>query len=790
MGLFFQSRKSVFSRMFLSFTFVLVILIIGSSFGLYAVFENAGLRMVADANKKILSQISYSANYMNENARNFAFSVFSDPDVTQLMYQHEEDPRLLINMDRLNRLMQTNSFIYSFYIYNSRINQYYWVGDTSYEYPPGTNAKENMLLSVNPNRKKFTPYPRKLELKLRSSDGNPQTVNVFTYVVYELTSNKNVPEGAVIVNVKGEYLDHIIQSLQEKNRIPDTNTFIVDEKGFIISGGKQFLTDTSKMDYVQSILQSNEDSGYSIATINGEKMMVTFVSSDVLGWKFFNVTPYDVITSPIDGIKRTMMILCVGLLLIGFAVSFLISSKISSPIRTLVGSVKNLTKGERIGKNMDEVAWLSQAFTVTHHKAQLLEASERDREYQRRNELLSSLLLDPQTSYEIAHLQSLFAKHNFDFEFGRSYLLLSWRLDHYAEMEAGYSNRDRTLLRYAIANSVNEWLRKEYRCETVDLGEDRLISVLQGGADSFPDEQQDKLEHAIKDIQHWIAANLKLSVTASIGYVHADLSLIQQAYQEVYKISQYRLIFNHGALLKPSSLAKQNTDAYRLSAAKEKQFLDAILAGKFEDMAAVYAEITDELRSYSHDTIVSAILYIIYLTYNSVITLERNSVNKFHVDFNALTMDISRMETLEQITERFHRLFAHISTVMQEQKPKRNTAVAGAIAKLIESNYQDKMLCLEEIANTMNMSKVYIGKLFREAYGQSVADYITDVRFKKATELMNRGITNLNDILNEIGMENSNYFYKLFKVKMGVSFSEYKTKHLEQIVSGKERLGG
>ncbi|CAK4847094.1 unnamed protein product [Aphanomyces euteiches] len=83
----------------------------------------------------------------------------------------------------------------------------------------------------------------------------------------------------------------------------------------------------------------------------------------------------------------------------------------------------------------------------------------------------------------------------------------------------------------------------------------------------------------------------------------------------------------------------------------------------------------------------------------------------------------------------------------------------------------------------MNLSKMYVGKLFREACGQSVADYIIDIRMRKAIELLNEDSKNrtLVDLLDEVGVENKKYFYILFKKKMGVSFSDYRLKHLNLV---------
>ncbi|WP_446692503.1 helix-turn-helix domain-containing protein [Ruminiclostridium cellobioparum] len=86
----------------------------------------------------------------------------------------------------------------------------------------------------------------------------------------------------------------------------------------------------------------------------------------------------------------------------------------------------------------------------------------------------------------------------------------------------------------------------------------------------------------------------------------------------------------------------------------------------------------------------------------------------------------------------------------------------------------DKCLCQDAVANRLHISRDYLGKMFREAYSKSFADYLTEVRLQKAVEYMDNSRMSITGILDEIGWENKNYFYTTFKLKYGITTSQYR----------------
>ena len=94
--------------------------------------------------------------------------------------------------------------------------------------------------------------------------------------------------------------------------------------------------------------------------------------------------------------------------------------------------------------------------------------------------------------------------------------------------------------------------------------------------------------------------------------------------------------------------------------------------------------------------------------------------------------------------------------------------------KQIESRFQDKNLNLRVIADELQMSHIYLGKMFKDLTGKAVAEYITEVRMTRFKQLLDMGGLSTKEILDQCGLEESNYFYTLFRKHFGVPLSQYK----------------
>lgn len=76
-------------------------------------------------------------------------------------------------------------------------------------------------------------------------------------------------------------------------------------------------------------------------------------------------------------------------------------------------------------------------------------------------------------------------------------------------------------------------------------------------------------------------------------------------------------------------------------------------------------------------------------------------------------------------------------------------------------------LSLEVLSRRLNVSPYYLSRVFSQEAGFSLISYLTEVRMKKARELLARRAGNVSQVAYAVGYENPHYFSRVFKSFFG-----------------------
>ena len=83
---------------------------------------------------------------------------------------------------------------------------------------------------------------------------------------------------------------------------------------------------------------------------------------------------------------------------------------------------------------------------------------------------------------------------------------------------------------------------------------------------------------------------------------------------------------------------------------------------------------------------------------------------------------------------------------------------------------------VSDLAKKCLLSESAFRKRFREIFGQTPGEYVTEKRLTKAAELLKSTDIPITTIASELGFYDNAYFYKLFKNKYKVTPSRYRDK--------------
>lgn len=127
------------------------------------------------------------------------------------------------------------------------------------------------------------------------------------------------------------------------------------------------------------------------------------------------------------------------------------------------------------------------------------------------------------------------------------------------------------------------------------------------------------------------------------------------------------------------------------------------------------------------------------------------------------------------------RLCELINTAIENVRSMQKTdsivhSQKDVIKDYIDRNYK-KDISAKDVAGILGYSDVYFSKVFKQLFDDNFINYLTKIRIGRAKLLLKDISFNIKEVGKSVGYADSNYFTKVFKRSVGMSPSEYRSKH-------------
>lgn len=124
-------------------------------------------------------------------------------------------------------------------------------------------------------------------------------------------------------------------------------------------------------------------------------------------------------------------------------------------------------------------------------------------------------------------------------------------------------------------------------------------------------------------------------------------------------------------------------------------------------------------------------------------------------------------------------LFAQILCELSEMKlknaeTKKSEVLDMRIKKYIEKNISHK-ITLSDVSENIGKNPNYLNQVFKKINNMSIISYVNIRKMNKAAVLITDGHNTIKAAANAVGINDINYFSRLFKSKMGMTISEFKS---------------
>lgn len=767
--------KKYRTRIFLWITSVMMITTILFSTIIYINAEKTVMNNEYESSQKFLKQMKFNIDFINDMVKNLCLSTFYSRDVQSLMnFTGEETFEQIEIMGKLSSSISSNPYVQSIYVYNNRKKVYYSTY-SSFKYEDDNLKK---LISEYKTVPVLKPIVRRAETYTVGEF--KQYKDVVTYFMYELTDNQNQMNGAVILNIK---LDWLINNLDQINMFKGKTKdrmFILDNKGEFISTFKDASSQYNE-DFENELAASfnlkqkeNPDNylDFYKHRIGKKDYLVSYFKISEANWVLFKVQPFDEVFDYINKLKIMIIIITVIALLLILIVAFTISNRLYKPVEGLLKQVNyKHSESYEDKKNKDEFVFLQDVYKSSLERINEFSTSKRNNDKIIRMYFLKKLLFNS-NSISVEEFEKSKAELDIQLDLDGSYVVIALKIDNFKQYENENNDNDRVLLQLALTNITTEIISREFICEAVETSNDEIVIIV--SSKSFSNDINVNFLALLSEAQSIVKEYYQITFTAAISDHTKNIRELTDKYNIAVNNSKYRFVFGKMSII-TCDMIKKNLIQSPMHNYFEayKKLIEDLNIGGVKSLDKSLNNIFKDISQLEYNDMMLSLAYLVKTTLTSICEINETRIEPINGSLLS-SNSVFEVETIDEFKECLLEVLIQYRQNEESSLISRDQQTAEAIKKFIDENYYKYDLSASYIAANFRISPAKVSKIFKENMGAtSIPEYINSVRLSKAVEWMENSRLSIGEIINKIGIENESYFYKIFKAKYGSTPREY-----------------
>ncbi len=268
---------------------------------------------------------------------------------------------------------------------------------------------------------------------------------------------------------------------------------------------------------------------------------------------------------------------------------------------------------------------------------------------------------------------------------------------------------------------------------------------------------------------------LNLDIMIGVGGVCHDLTGIDRSYREAQTALGYQQLRDWDYVIYIGDVEPDDSQSLSYD---EQDEADVTAVLKFETDEAEIARLVDRLLKKMDDAKAHKSQYQRYII--GILNTLTQMVHKYDLDEAVIFGTDDFFHTLQDMDDNatLRQWLIQICTTLNQQIKVRRESDERHIIRLaleyIEENFQNPDLSAKMICQKFHITAAYFSSLFKQVTGKNYVNHLTDLRMKKAVELLDNTEDKSYRIAEQTGYTEASYFSYVFKKYYGVSPSKYR----------------
>lgn len=334
----------------------------------------------------------------------------------------------------------------------------------------------------------------------------------------------------------------------------------------------------------------------------------------------------------------------------------------------------------------------------------------------------------------------------------------------------GTDARSRVMRGAAFFKAVSVSLSDICSVIIAKLGPEEVLTVHINPAS----EDKARLEKQISFIQDVMLEQHGLSITVGISQTCPKWSDVPLAYRRMKFMMARARLLERGLVLYENQLDDNDFQNQRVSEEYIPEIVHMLGEAKQADKALEYASNVFALLEAGQSL---SYLQAFALGLLSELARKPTRPEALNAEMNVSVMqqilDCSQASQVRQLALRY---LAQYATASHNEQATQQHHLIQAICEYIYEHLHENVT-VKQLAEMNHINASYLSVLFKKETGQTISDYIQEVRINRAKELLHNPTVRVYEVAEKVGFQTAAYFAYLFKKITGQTPQEYRNYH-------------
>jgi AraC-like DNA-binding protein len=589
------------------------------------------------------------------------------------------------------------------------------------------------------------------------------------YVQSLPVENLSASYATLVISIKAKWFQDAIKNIE---LVSEGTTIIVDKNDKILVTTKE-LEAAGNIPYEKF----TNHSGIINETINGKKVVISYMSSDIVDWKYISIIPIEVFLNKMRYIQQLNSISLVLCILLGGAVAFFFVRKNYRPIKNIVKRLR-----ERAGKTLLNKAYNEYGFIMDSISATFDENDKINEQLEVQNKEMRAnffrRIFKGQLS-GIVSINDVLSSININFT-NDKFLVMIFNIEDYSELFSEQKDMYDTIKseysKFILVNVIEELANKNNQGFMIEIDEKMYACLINL---RLEDKAVARIEafRIANEAQSFIEETFKMNFTVTISDVHSTIAGISEAYQEAMEVMEYKNVVGYAEIMHYDELSstKYPKNSYIYPLETEYKLINTIKVGEFEKAKNIIEDVFN--NNFSSKYISLKITKCFMFNLISTILKALDEINNIYSNSFFESPDsvdkLLQCKTTYEIKTTLIDIIENLCNYVVSQKKDTHKELIDDIIIYVQANYNDVNFSISRIGEKFKMTPSYISKLFIEERGEGLLDFINTTRLEKAKLLLSEKRYSVNEVASMVGFGNNGTFIRAFKKYEGITPGKY-----------------